>query len=496
MQFVMSNRRAGKFQETEKIASRAALSAALTALPPATHIQSQTRPDDDLARHSVVLEGTPAEMLALDAATPSDVIVEPLILHEREGALSMFKQARAPLAGLMHVASAGAAPLEFHVRGGGAPLAQATVILFLRRLDGEVMREEARTGADGIAAFPGNPAFQPLAAIVKPYAGFWARWAQVSGQKTTVVCSKLPGNRRLDWWHHTSGISSFAPDAGAGIRVGVIDTGLGPHPHLQGTDHGAFILGIHDPDGGTDADVHGTHVAGTIAGRPGEILVHGGIAPGVELHSARVFPPGEGAANIDIADAIDRLSRAGADLINLSLGAPVKSEVVQDAVQDAAERGTLCLCAAANSFEFVHFPAALPETVAVSAAGKLGTAPEDSVSGGQLPDQPELFGLDGFYFARFSCFGPEIDAIAPGVGIIAPVPARHGLAAPYAALDGTSMATPVACGVLARVLAEDASYLAMPRNIFRSDLARHRLRDICRTIGLSAIHEGHGMPRS
>jgi subtilisin family serine protease len=75
----------------------------------------------------------------------------------------------------------------------------------------------------------------------------------------------------------------------------VVDTGTGPHPHL---DHagtaGAFIDGRHDPSppAGHDVDMHGTHVSGTIGARPpdgSDQLV--GVAPGVDLVGARFFPP-------------------------------------------------------------------------------------------------------------------------------------------------------------------------------------------------------------
>ena len=112
-----------------------------------------------------------------------------------------------------------------------------------------------------------------------------------------------------------------------------------------------------------------------------------------------------------------------------------------------------------------------------------------------MPQEPSKIGLDGFFLARFSNFGPEIDAISPGVGIIATVPERNGFDAPYSALDGTSMATPVACGALARMLAKSTAYMVLPRNIHRTNLARHILNQICVTVGLDPDFQGHGMPR-
>ena len=49
--------------------------------------------------------------------------------------------------------------------------------------------------------------------------------------------------------------------AQAKIKIGVIDTGVGPHPYL---DHvkkvGSILEGKFDPSGGDDVTGHGSHV--------------------------------------------------------------------------------------------------------------------------------------------------------------------------------------------------------------------------------------------
>ena len=123
----------------------------------------------------------------------------------------------------------------------------------------------------------------------------------------------------------------------------------------------------------------------------------------------------------------------------------------------------------------------------------MGEVPPEAVSARNEPEDPALFGIDQLYFANFSCFGAEIDAIAPGVGVIAPVPERHGFDTPYAALDGTSMASPIATGTLARALAKRDDYKSMARDIHRANMARAVLTDLCATIGLASDYEGDGM---
>lgn len=497
MKFVVSHRRAGKFQETAKLASRGAVQEMLTTMEAsgAPPVVEDRAPDDDQARRTVLMQGSEADYESAKSGAPDDVIVEPLIIHEHGNALlRMFRGVDVVAPNSTFPTGAGN-QVEIRVRGRGQPLESATVMLFVRELTGRVRRLDQLSDANGSAFFDMSAFFEPVFVIVSPYSGFWGQQSAFEGNTMTFDCPPLGSNRRLDWWHRDTGYSSFDPTAGTGVRVGVIDTGFGPHPDLGGVDEGAFIDNTFDPRGGADVDSHGSHVCGTIAGNPGEALRYSGVAPGVELFSVRVFPEGAGATNVDIANAIDFLSRdRRCDLINMSLGAPSGSELIRDAILDAEERGTLCICAAGNSAGPVEFPAAFAEAVAIAAAGKVGAAPNGSSSAGSLPDDLDLLGSDLLHFANFSCFGPEIDAIAPGVGIVATIPQRHGIEFPYAALDGTSMASPMATGTLARALAKDAGYLSLPRDQTRALTARSILQNICRSIGLPTNNQGFGMP--
>lgn len=497
MKFVVSHRRAGKFRETEKQTSREAVDATMSTLTARAtgSVLEDRKPRDRLARRTLLLEGSEADYEALKKDADEDVIVEPLIEHFHGNSIfGRFRDAD-QISPTSNFPTGTGSRHSIRVRGRGQPLENATVMLYVRELTGKIRRIDRLTNQDGEAVYELSAFFQPVFVIVSPYSGFWAMQSAFHGD-AVFNCPALPSNRRLDWWHRATGFTNFDETAGRGIRVGVIDTGFGPHPDLGGTDEGAFIDNKFDANAGADIDIHGSHVCGTIAGNPGLEMRMAGVAPGVELFSVRVFPRDQGALNIDIANAIDFLSRdRECDLINMSLGSPSPSALVQDAIQDAAERGTLCLSAAANSSGAVEYPAAFEESVAISAAGKIGAAPEGSLSADTLPDRSDLFGRDQLYFADFSCFGPEVDAIAPGVGIVAPVPVRYNLDAPYSALDGTSMATPIATGTLARALCGDEGYLNLPRDLTRTETARATLEQICRTIGLPQDNQGFGLPK-
>ena len=492
--FVMANRRAGKFHEFEKVASRAALESGFSQLFAASvNIINDLNPADTQARRVVVFEADPVEVSAKAASLPADVMLEPEILHFPIAAVAGMQAA--PMVDL--TAAGPQVTFTVFITGGGAPLFGATVILFaLDQFNGQHEIHQI-TDRAGTAALSVASTLRPAAVVVLPAGGFWSMVARNPGNGIAIDCPPIDDVGPLDWWHTALGIQQFDLQRGAGIKVGVIDTGAGPNGCLSHvTSAGSFIDGGHDPLGGADVDSHGSHVSGTIGARPVSATQRGGVAPGVTLIAARVFPgPDAGASQADIANAIDDLSRGrGVDLINMSLGAPTPSTIELDAIRDALQRGTLCVCAAGNDGGAVGWPAAFDETVAVSAIGLKNTAPAGSLSAGRVPMDPSKLGTQNLYLANFSNFGSLVDCCAPGVGIIATVPERFGLTQPYAAMDGTSMASPVACGALAVLLADSPSYRSLT-GAARTEEARAILRTNSRSIGLAAVFQGGGMPQ-
>jgi subtilisin family serine protease len=501
--YVMANRRAGKFLDDEKRASRAAMAAGFDQLfAGSVNVIADHNPSDELARRVVVFEADPEDVPAKTAALPADVMVEAEILHFP----TVQTLDRRPAAKILGLRTSTALDLPMAgpvtsftmiVTGSGAALFGADVILFLRDQFNQPRNITQSTDRSGTVSFAVPAGQQPVAALILPAGDHWSMVIRNPVGGTVHDCPAFATVGPLDWWHAQLGVRQFDLTRGTGIKVGVIDTGVGPNGCLDHViDVGAFIDGNHDPAGGADVDSHGSHVSGTIGARPvRSASQRAGIAPGVTLFSARVFPPNEGANQGDIANAIDELSRErGVDLINMSLGAASGSQIELDAIQDALQRGTLCVCAAGNDGGAVSFPAAFPEVVAVSAVGLKDTAPVGSLSATRLPTDPAKHGSGGLFLAEFSNFGNQVDCAAPGVGIIATVPERFGLTEPYAVMDGTSMASPAACGALAALLAASPAYQALTGSA-RAEAARAILRNNTQSIGLAAVFQGSGMPR-
>ena len=121
------------------------------------------------------------------------------------------------------------------------------------------------------------------------------------------------------------------------------------------------------------------------------------------------------------------------DVVNLSLGTPQHSGLVSQKIEQARHAGVACIAAAGNSAGPVSFPASLPSVLAVAAIGKTGEFPPESYHNTQMYGPPTY---GGYFSAKFTCYGPQVDVCAPGVAIVSCVPPRN-----YAAYDGTSVAS-------------------------------------------------------
>ena len=239
--------------------------------------------------------------------------------------------------------------------------------------------------------------------------------AHLPPYRVEAVTNALPSSG-IDWSLHAYAIPAlWQRHQGAGIRVGVLDTGIVPgHPALEGAvlEHRNFT----SDSSPYDTVGHGTHVAGIVAGR-GMVK---GIAPGCEIISCKVLGHSGAGSMESISRAVWYATERHWHILVMSLGAPADCGPLHEAIKAATKSGVTIVCAAGNDGGSVNYPAAYSETVAVGAVDKDGRACE------------------------FSCRGREIDVAAPGCEIVS-----AWLDGGVACLSGTSMAAPFVAGVLA-----------------------------------------------
>lgn len=171
---------------------------------------------------------------------------------------------------------------------------------------------------------------------------------------------------------------------GAGIKVGVIDTGIAyDHPDLAGAvdpnDLGYDFVNndnipyettrkdyddahsldpslpeLHPVTGKPYWTAHGSHVSGVIAGRgvgkdgqPGIT----GVAPEAEIHAYKVLGPYGSGSTANVIAGIERAVKEKMDVINLSLGSETNNERSADsvAVNNAMAAGTITVVSNGNS---------------------------------------------------------------------------------------------------------------------------------------------------
>jgi cell wall-associated protease len=191
---------------------------------------------------------------------------------------------------------------------------------------------------------------------------------------------------------------------------------------------------------GPDA-MHGTHVAGIIAAKRDNSVGMNGVAENVRIMSVRCVPDGD-ERDKDVANAIRYAVDNGASIINMSFGkgySPHKWYVDQ-AVKYAVDHDVLLVHAAGNDAEDNDTDPNFPND---------GYAKKGLFKPKTAKTWMEIGALswrkDEKRVANFSNYGKaNVDLFSPGVSIYSTVPDNK-----YAALQGTSMASPAAAGVAA-----------------------------------------------
>ena len=335
----------------------------------------------------------------------------------------------------------------------GAPLGDAEVSLF-----GGLLPCSGLTDTNGRVTLTvhGDSPRTISGLYVKPrfdYWSFYQRDPDISWDEPNVVglhalsdWPQLPGfpaRGAIGWGERAMRLDQLPPNfRGQGVKVAIIDSGVATTHGNLNRIHAGFDVIRNDPNTwNQDLLGHGSHCAGVIAGVNGSFGIRG-FAPDAEIHVCKLFPGGQIS---QLIQALEYCIEHQIDVVNLSLGGTGPSPALEQQILRAKRAGVACIAAAGNSGGPVQYPAASPHVLAVAAVGKIDEFPRDSYHVETI--HPDV-DAQGYFTAKFSCFGPEVDVCAPGVGIVSSVPPNN-----FAAWDGTSMAAPHVTGLAALMLA-------------------------------------------
>lgn len=181
---------------------------------------------------------------------------------------------------------------------------------------------------------------------------------------------------------------------------------------------------------------HGTHVAGVIAAERNNHIGIQGIADHVEVMPIRVVVPTGDEYDQDVAKAIRYAVDNGAQLINMSFGKRISPEkqLVDEAIQYAEKKDVVIVRGAGNftenTDEFVFYPSQFYNN---------GKTAANVITVGATSPAGEIMG--------FSNFGKKsVDLFAPGFDVYSTMIDNK-----YSGMHGTSMASPVVCGIAALI---------------------------------------------
>ncbi len=218
-------------------------------------------------------------------------------------------------------------------------------------------------------------------------------------------------------WPPVAALSVEPAVPATGLRIGLIDSGIDEtHPVLAG----ATIV-RHGCDGAVFPAPHGTAVASLLIGQ-GEGF--GSVVPGATLHASDIFCGHVGGSLSLLAVELDWMAREEIPVVNISL-VGAKSILLTGLVRAMTARGFLLVAAVGNDGPSAPplYPASYPDVVGVT-----GVDANRRV----LPE---------------ACRGEQVDFAAAGAGFEA-----AAVGGGYEVMRGTSFATPIVAGLLARSL--------------------------------------------
>ncbi|MGJ4953550.1 S8 family serine peptidase [Bradyrhizobium sp. HKCCYLS20291] len=328
-------------------------------------------------------------------------------------------------------------------------------------------------------------------------------FVELASPDDDIECISM-GDPDLPWWQVAVGAKHPAVHSARGIRIGIIDVLFRPGPHF-----GQFKL--VEPErlkkfSSVSADGHGRQVSAIVQGRgPGG---YHGLARDADVFFIDASVAEEDGTlsetKLDRARVIDGIRNLWetyqVDIINLSCGfGPLEFPDLEDAVEEAADNGAICICAAGNSVTIpIEAPARYEAAVAVCGVGFTGVAAHPTFLGrlverARRENTPVGCAVRTWrhgvpFLHSGTAWGPELGAFAPSLGIN--LRSENGRIREY---YGTSYASPIVGSVLACELSRDQIY----RDLSGRDRYQHALRrlgQISSPINLAFGGSAAGMP--
>ncbi|MFD9735598.1 S8 family peptidase [Umezawaea sp. NPDC059074] len=235
------------------------------------------------------------------------------------------------------------------------------------------------------------------------------------------------------------------------VTAYVIDTGIRKsHSEFEGRASYGYDFVDNDSDA-SDCNGHGTHVAGTVAGKTY------GVAKKAKIVSLRVLGCDGSGSFEGIISAIDWVTANGVKpaVVNMSLGGNGSNATMENAVRKSIAAGFTYALAGGNSGQDAcgFTPARTPEAITVGAVDQAG---KRSV----------------WNSSASSNFGTCLDIWAPGTAIRS---ASYSSDTGYTEMGGTSMASPHVAGAAALYLGANPS--ATPKQV-RDALVANATKDL------------------
>lgn len=219
------------------------------------------------------------------------------------------------------------------------------------------------------------------------------------------------------------------------VKIGIIDSGIyQEHPDFADTRFGQGYNYVENSTDTTDKYGHGTNVAGIIGATANNGIGIAGIAPAaviVPYVTVTVDDEGEfiGGSNA-LVKCIKKAADDGCKVINMSVGIEEESRMLEEAVKYAERKGVIMVSAAGNyggteTEDIYIYPASYDNVISVGAVN------------------------NSLALTYYSQRNDKINTVA-AIGSLYSTTKSGG----YAFIAGTSFATPVITGIMARIAAK------------------------------------------